>query len=633
MEAEETAKVLRVFNKKVSKLAIIGFIAFIIIGALFLMYIFKIGFAAKPALKLRTMTVSKGDINMTVTGSGPIVSSNTGDVIPYQNDVGKLMKVYFKEGDKIKAGDVMFEMDDSDARLNIEKLENQLAQMQLSQESNNQSLSKLNVTAPFAGQVSGIQVKVGDVLSKDAPVLTITDTSRLKLLVPFSLPNPNAIATGSDAVVYIPALMQSVSGTVSYVGNKSYSTAIGGQLYNVEITVNNPGSLKGDMKANAEVVTANGTLSSADGGTLAYINSRVVRSGAGGTVTMVDVVENQYVGGGATLVSLENDDLITARDTTSLKIQDLQAQIDTAKSDLANFKIRSPIDGTIVKQDTVHTGDTIKAGQVLATIADMDHLEFSIPVDELDIAKVKVGQKVKITVDAIPDTQNKPISGTVSYIAEVGTTSNGVTTYPVKVSIDNPDGRLKQNMNANAEIQIASKTNTLYVPVEAVQKTGNRAIVMVQGKHGDPRTLGMMQKNRTGQGGQGQRSAQGGNQNGQGQGGQSQRAVQGGQSQAGQGYNVGGNTTTTTSNTATYNVNFGNGSRNGGSRNNIQNSQYYEDAIPTPVEIGITNDSYVEITKGLNAGDVVILPPLAASTSAQTNAGGNRMMFGGGPGR
>ena len=63
-------------------------------------------------------------------------------------------------------------------------------------------------------------------------------------------------------------------------------------------------------------------------------------------------------------------------------------------------------------------------------------MEFDVLVDELDIAKVKVGQKVNVTVDALQQTSTIPLKGVVKVIAVKGTSTNGVTTYPITVSIN-----------------------------------------------------------------------------------------------------------------------------------------------------------------------------------------------------
>ena len=171
--------------------------------------------------------------------------------------------------------------------------------------------------------------------------------------------------------------------------------------------------------------------------------------------------------------------MLVANQTYDLKMTALNTQLSDAQKTLDNFTVKAPIDGEITSQTTI-VGNVVNSGTVISTIADTGHMEFQIPIDELDIAKVKVGQLASITVDALSDTSTRPLSGKVSKIAIEGTSSNGVTTYPVTIQVDQT-ADLKGGMNVNADISISQENNVLYVPIEAVQKFGNRAMVMVKG--------------------------------------------------------------------------------------------------------------------------------------------------------
>lgn len=654
MEAEITSKVKKVFERKISKVAIIGFIAIILLGAVFLVYMLKFRSSAAQTLQLRTSKVTRGNISISITGSGPIQSSNSVDISSKINgSVGTITKVYFKEGDSVKKGDLMFELDDSDAKLSVEKIKNSIEQALLSQSTNTNSLGKLSLAAPISGQVTNIMVKAGDIVNKNAPVLTITDHSKLKMTVPFNAASMGIIKVGQSATVNLQGLMQSVEGKVSYVYNNSYSTASGGQIFNVEITVDNPGSISEGAKANAEINTLNGTQPSTDNGTLSYTNSQVVKSDSGGTVKNVYAKENQNVNAGDLLAEFQNDDLAMTVQTSELKIKDLQAQLAEAEKQLGYYKVTSSIDGVIVKQD-VNVGDNVKSGDVISTVSDSGHMEFEVSVDELDIAKMQTGQNVDVTLDALTETSSSPIKGTVSKIALQGTSSNGVTTYPVTIQIEEND-KLKVGMNANAEIFISQKLDVLTVPIEAVTKMRNRAFVWVKT---DEKTAaqaknaqqGNWQGGRNGQNGQSSQSGQGnqnsqnskngqGNQNGQGnwQGSQGDQNAQSNQSgQSGQSVQSGQNSKNSQSNQGSQSgqnsqrsQNSQNGQRSQNTQRNSQFSEYYKNAMMKQVEIGTNNDTTIEIVSGLNEGDEVVLPPLSQSSST-TTTNKNSSPFGGG---
>lgn len=608
MKAEETSIVRRVFEKKVSRVAIIGFIVIIVLGGLFLGKILKTNSSSKSTAVQQTAKVVRGNIGISISGSGSITSSNRMDVSPAVN--GTITKVFFKEGDKVKAGDVMFQIDDSNAKANIENIKSNILQNQLNQSTGNNDVSKLVVRAAISGQVSGITANIGDALNKGTILCTISDKSKLKLLLPFSSADINSIKTGLTATVNLQDIMESVAGTVTYISDSSYTTSVGGDLYSVEITMNNPGALKPGMKANADINTSKGAISSTDVGILTITNNQAVRTDTGGTLKSINIKENQNVKAGDILFDFENNDMMVSKQSNDLKLQALEVQLNDAQKTLDNYSVKAPIDGEITVQTTI-VGSVVNSGTVISTIADTGHMQFEIPVDELDISKVQVGQTASITVDALSETSTKPLTGKVSKIAIEGTSSNGVTTYPVTVQIDEA-ANLKGGMNVNADISISQKTDVLYIPIEAVQKFGNRAVVMVKA---DAKTVAAMKNGGNAFNGGGVRpnrnngSASGtGNANGTG------RTNGSGTGQTG-------------------NANSGS-RRQGYGGNMLANNPYYANAVPKMVEIGINNENSIEIVSGLNEGDEVILPPVvAASNNTSASSAGGFGGLGGGANR
>jgi HlyD family secretion protein len=107
------------------------------------------------------------------------------------------------------------------------------------------------------------------------------------------------------------------------------------------------------------------------------------------------------------------------------------------------------------------------------TIVDPDTMKVKVPVDELDIERIKEGQKTEIRVDAV---SGKVYEGTVESIPEIGITINGVTTYNVVVSIQNRED-IKIGMSANVDIVVDSKDDVLAVPADVVIEKDNKRYV------------------------------------------------------------------------------------------------------------------------------------------------------------
>jgi HlyD family secretion protein len=129
------------------------------------------------------------------------------------------------------------------------------------------------------------------------------------------------------------------------------------------------------------------------------------------------------------------------------------------------------MDGTILSRD-VEIGDAVSSILVLGstatlvmTIGDITQVYVQGKVDESDIGKVYLGQAARIKVESFKD---KTFLGKVTKIAPLGVEKDNVTTFEVRVSIDNPGGELKANMTANAEILLEEHKKVLTVPEQAV---------------------------------------------------------------------------------------------------------------------------------------------------------------------
>lgn len=407
---------------------------------------------AELAKKTSASLETKKDV--VITSSGTIKSANRFEIIPIAS--GRVNKVYFKEGDKVNKDNLMFELDSIAAETNVKKLTNAIDQAMLEMNNNGIDIGKLTLKAPFGGQVSNILVKKGDMISKGSPVLTVADRSKMKLTVPFNSKQIQDISTGLRAAVYLQDTNQVVEGTVAYVNTGSYATERNGKLFNVEILIDNPGAVKEGLRATAEVnLLGEAVVLSPESGVLTYVNSSVLKSDSDGKVEDLDLKEDQLIEKGDMILTLKNDSLINAKESIPLKIKDLQIQLDYAQKQLEDCKIYAPIDGTISKQ-TIKPGEVPKAGEIISTLVDLEHMELVVPIDDVDIANIKLGQKVVVKVDALSWTSEKPLEGKVEKIPIEGNTVNGTTTYPVTISLNNIS-ELKPGMNANIEIKIEVK--------------------------------------------------------------------------------------------------------------------------------------------------------------------------------
>jgi len=141
---------------------------------------------------------------------------------------------------------------------------------------------------------------------------------------------------------------------------------------------------------------------------------------------------------------------------------------------LANHYIRAPFSG-IITEINVKKGEEVSSSTALFTLITKDKLA-EITLNEIDIAKVAVGQRVIITFDALDDLE---VEGTVAEIDTVGTTSSGVVTYDVRISFNSEDKRIKPGMSLSAEIVTTEKTDIITISSSAIKQIGDKAYVQV----------------------------------------------------------------------------------------------------------------------------------------------------------
>ena len=175
-----------------------------------------------------------------------------------------------------------------------------------------------------------------------------------------------------------------------------------------------------------------------------------------------------------------NKQNVSKAQVTVLKAKIAQSQANVAQ-DQANLKqleeqlsytdIISPIDGIVLSRD-VQMGDAVSSILVLGssatlvmTLGDTSEVYVKGKVDESDIGKVYLGQRARIKVESFKD---KTFDGKVTKISPMGVEKDNVTTFEVRVSIQNPGGELKAEMTANAEIILDEHKNVLQIPEGAI---------------------------------------------------------------------------------------------------------------------------------------------------------------------
>jgi len=206
--------------------------------------------------------------------------------------------------------------------------------------------------------------------------------------------------------------------------------------------------------------------------------TKEVKTKASGEVSVLNVNTGDWIAAGDNVVQLtSNQDIENQIEKQKLDIKGTEKSIEDLKEKQeVPESIYAPFDGEVTVAEETAVGSAININSVLGTITNYSEFKLALAIDELDIPKVKIGQKVEITAGAYP---GERFEGEVIKIASQGKSTNGVSTFDVEVSIKDSK-ELKAGMTANAKIVVSKQQNTLLVPVEAVKTKDGKKVVTVE---------------------------------------------------------------------------------------------------------------------------------------------------------
>lgn len=412
-----------------------------------------------------TAQVERRTITSSLSGSGTLQPAASYTVTALVQ--GDILSDTFQEGDLVEEGQVLYYIDSSDAANNIEKAQLSLSQ---AQRSYNNTLKDQYITSDASGQVYSLEVEEGDKVNNGQTIALLRDSSVMTLELPFPADDAKGFFVGQTAQVTLDGSFEVLTGTVTAVAATD-TVAAGNSIQRaVTIEVENPGGLSTGQAAAAEV---NG-VGCAASGVFSYRAQSTITAPAAGTITQLNIREGDWVTGGQTVAILGGDDLNNSIQNAQDSLRNAELSMENTQEQLENYTITAPVSGTVVDKNK-KAGEAISnasADQTLCTIYDLSYLEMTLSIDELDISKVAVGQKVSITSDSV---EGKSYTGVVTKVSVVGSTSMGITSYPATIRIDETDGLLP-GMNVDAEIVLSQVEDALTIPSAALER-GNRVLI------------------------------------------------------------------------------------------------------------------------------------------------------------
>ncbi|MDW8053875.1 MAG: efflux RND transporter periplasmic adaptor subunit [Anaerolineae bacterium] len=426
---------------------------------------------ARPEPAERTASVTRGSLVATVSATGNI-EPEAQVRLSFQQP-GTVAEVLVENGQRVKKGDVIARLDTTDLELALAQAEANLAQAKnaLAQAENaleNARVQQIIATANYSRTVSG--TRAADIAAARA-ALAAAEAQLEKLR---NGPTPEDLAAAEANLRNAEAALRQAQ--ANYDRAFAFDPAgIAGSpaALQLEQATNNYNAAKAQYDRvakgadEAQVKAAEQQVQSARANL-----ERLLRPAQRFDVEQAEAQVKQAQ------IALRNAEVQLASAQNQVRLAEIQVR--QAQRRIEQATLKSPIDGEIANL-SIKVGETV-GGQPVVTVVDTSRFHIDITVDEIDIAKIREGQEVRITLDSLP---NVEVKGKVKRISPVSRLVNGVVSYDVRVDIDERVEGLRSGMTANASIVLERRDNVLLVPNWALRRDRESGKVFVTRRVGD----------------------------------------------------------------------------------------------------------------------------------------------------
>ena len=425
-----------------------------------------------------TSKVEKSTILASITGTGQVSASNQIDIKPKAS--GEIVYLPIQAGQQVSTGTLIAKLDTTDAEKTIRDAQTNLDSAKL-------SLEKLKI------QDSADNMNTDLAKAYDDGFNSVSNTF---LDLPTVMTGLNDIFFKPDANgrMYIEKYAEAASN-----GDREQADTYRDSVKNSYNTANDAYNTTFNKYKNTSRNSSNAEIESLI--TQTYNTTKLISDAIKNSNNYIDFVKSSmtksnfdipsYIATHESLLSTYTsetnshlNDLLTITTTikdakdaflnndldvqsSQLSVKQKENALQDAKDNLSNYYIYAPFNGTLSSVAAKKT-DQAGSGTTIATLITNKQIA-ELSLNEVDVAKISIGQKATLTFDAIPDLT---IAGKVAEIDSVGTVSSGVVNYTVKISFDTSDARVKPGMSVNATIITNIKQDVLSVPNGAI-KTQN----------------------------------------------------------------------------------------------------------------------------------------------------------------
>ena len=414
---------------------------------------------------LQSQPVEYGTIQSKVSGSGNAKAKESAAITLTAG--GTVQEVFVAPGDTVTAGQPLYTIFSQEAQDQVAQAQEQLDALNRDMAALLEDANNLTTRAPFAGKLVEVkEFQPDQEVAKETAVATLVNDKKLKLSLYFSYAYENQIRTGQSVSVSIPAVMRTFTGTVEAVHKVRFISPEGAVHFEAVIVFDNPGTLTAGMDASATLTAADGSaIYPYENGRTEYYETReIVTKAAGPVVSQGNLLNYADVSAGQALLTLGSGTIDGEIRAKQKELDDAAQKLAEAQKGLADFNAVSPIDGSVTSC-TLVPGAEVKSGDTVVTISNTADMVVDITVDDRNIAFVQPGMPVDLT-----DWNGNVFVGTVTAInMGAAESQNGMTTYPVTLTVDNQDGSLLAGMYLDYSFVASQSDDCMLVPMQSVK--------------------------------------------------------------------------------------------------------------------------------------------------------------------
>ena len=421
----------------------------------------------KPAAEVLSDVVKRGSITSVIEGNG-IAKPKKSEVITVGTS-GTVVDVFVTEGQFVAAGTVLYSINSPGADEAVTKAQKDVDGYQKQLKAFYEAKQNLNVKPDFSGKLLDVvKLKVGDKVTSGQVLARVVDDSKMKLTQYYSYAYEKNIYVGQAVNVSVPGVMQQLPGTVAEVNKVERISSEGAKLFAVVITMSNPGSLAEKLPASASIYANGEEISPYEQGALEYNRITDLKAKVEGDVLKTNLQDYMKVTSGQVLVTVDGEDNDNQIFQVEQSMKTAQEALTTAQKNKHNLQATAPIDGTVVGL-ALTQGAEVAANTQVVSIMDNSQMIIEAGIDERNVSFVKPGMAAEI------DQFGTIIPGTVESIGLNGKFENGMSTFPAKILVDNPDGKLNSNGSIVYRIQASQSENCLMLPSQCVKSVADPA--------------------------------------------------------------------------------------------------------------------------------------------------------------